>query len=72
VHQAHLILLHPSSFSLSSSFFPLPPENNDGAMNGREFYITFCFNSSSKGLLNTTTILLKQSIEGINKGREKD
>jgi hypothetical protein len=66
-HQAHPTLLHPNSFSLSSS-----SEIDEGAIVGKDFYTTFCFNSSSEKLPNTHTILFKQSIERINKRGERN
>jgi hypothetical protein len=61
----------PSSQLILPLFLFLPPENDKGAMNGREYYTASLFNLSSQKFLSTTTMLCKKSIEGINKGREK-
>jgi hypothetical protein len=62
----------PSSQLLLPLFLFLPLEIDEGAIVGKDFYTTFCFNSSSEKLMNTHTILFEQSIERISKRGERN
>jgi hypothetical protein len=61
-----------SSQLLLPLFLFLPSEIDEGAIVGKDFYTTFCFNSSSQELSNTHTILFKQSIKRISKRGERN